>query len=410
MSGNYTKIQDNLNKDNNQSIINVNSQNKSLLSMNSRLESLDMLRGFCIFIMILINISCYFPSNYMILIESEWNGLSPADTISPFFLFIMGYASNLSHSKKYSKKKILFKGLIRFILFSLIGASLNFIQNQNLSNLRFPSVMFRLGLCSLITSIFSIMDIYVHLLFILSFMTAYTYLVYLFQVPFCEVGSLSPDCFAGGYIDSLVFTKSHMILPLDPEGLLSTLTAQYTVFSGYLLAYNYNSIMINCKHAALADILKFKIFYKWSLILIANIILCSISIFLVNIPLNKKMYSISFTFSVTTICIQIFTILFSMIDLEKNQFSKFIKNYILSAFTILGKNSLIIYIGHNSLLLGIEKIKFDVNSNLWTWAFNILNKIIPEGKLVSLIISIIYSLVWFILAFILYKFKFILKI
>jgi predicted acyltransferase len=420
MSGNYTKILDNFNSTKtpqtgvgnqvNQMNLPVKSEDNLQQISHSRLESLDMFRGIAIFVMILINTCSYFPTNYFALIESQWDGFSLADCISPAFLFIMGYALNISHSKIHSKPKIVLKGITRLIIFTLIGVCLNYIQTRNFSFLRIPSVLFRLGLCSFFVSIFSICDIYLHLLFIVFFIASYTYLVYLLKVPFCEVGTLSQECFTGAYLDSLVFSKNHMILPVDPEGLVSTLTAQYTVFSGYFLAYNYNSIIVN--HSVLADLLKYKIFYKWTLKLIANIILATISIRVSNTgsPINKKMYSISFTFSVTAICILIFTIFFSLIDLKKNKYREFLKNYFFSPLSYLGKNSLVIYIGHILVLVGIGEIKFEDNTNFWTWAFNTLNKYITEGKLVSLTLSFLHTVIWMILAIILFKCKLFIKI
>ncbi len=76
--GDYIKIADNKN--------NTTSQNNKF----NRLLSLDLFRGISIFAMILVNTSAFFPDNFSPLIESEWNGTSPADCIFPSFLFIMG--------------------------------------------------------------------------------------------------------------------------------------------------------------------------------------------------------------------------------------------------------------------------------------------------------------------------------
>jgi predicted acyltransferase len=55
-----------------------------------RIESVDILRGFTIMAMILVNTPGDWGYVYSPLLHAKWNGLSPTDLIFPFFLFIVG--------------------------------------------------------------------------------------------------------------------------------------------------------------------------------------------------------------------------------------------------------------------------------------------------------------------------------
>ncbi len=46
--------------------------------------------------------------------------------------------------------------------------------------------------------------------------------------------NLDPYCNFAGYVDRAVFTLDHIMEKTDPEGLISTITASYTTYIGYL--------------------------------------------------------------------------------------------------------------------------------------------------------------------------------
>ncbi|MFA6794497.1 MAG: DUF5009 domain-containing protein, partial [Proteiniphilum sp.] len=59
-------------------------------SQNSRLLSLDILRGITIAGMIMVNNAGSGNYAYAPLRHAHWNGLTPTDLVFPFFMFIMG--------------------------------------------------------------------------------------------------------------------------------------------------------------------------------------------------------------------------------------------------------------------------------------------------------------------------------
>ena len=60
--------------------------------VNKRILALDILRGFTIAGMILVNNPGSWGHIYAPLRHAEWNGLTPTDLVFPFFLFAMGAA------------------------------------------------------------------------------------------------------------------------------------------------------------------------------------------------------------------------------------------------------------------------------------------------------------------------------
>lgn len=58
--------------------------------MAQRIESVDILRGFAIAAMILVNTPGTWGHVYSPLLHAHWYGLTPTDLIFPFFLFIVG--------------------------------------------------------------------------------------------------------------------------------------------------------------------------------------------------------------------------------------------------------------------------------------------------------------------------------
>ena len=78
---------------------------------NKRLLSIDILRGFTIIFMIIVNDPGSWSHVYSPLLHANWNGITPTDYIFPTFLFIVGVSIVLSLSEKVEtqiyKKSIL---------------------------------------------------------------------------------------------------------------------------------------------------------------------------------------------------------------------------------------------------------------------------------------------------------------
>ena len=98
-----------------------------------RIESVDVLRGFVIAAMILVNTPGTWSAVYPPLLHATWHGLTPTDLIFPFFLFIVGisiyFAYKRSENSKITYKKIAIRSLKAFwigVVFEFISTLYSF--------------------------------------------------------------------------------------------------------------------------------------------------------------------------------------------------------------------------------------------------------------------------------------------
>jgi len=111
----------------------------------SRVNSLDAVRGLAIAIMIFVNygggmhyvpfasspmpcpelLSFSPPGGYWFFSHSAWNGITVADLVFPWFIWIMGTSMAISFTsvekKKFSKRRVLYKIIRRTLI--LAGSS-----------------------------------------------------------------------------------------------------------------------------------------------------------------------------------------------------------------------------------------------------------------------------------------------
>ena len=113
---------------------------KKMETTNKRLLSIDILRGFTIIFMIIVNDPGSWSHVYSPLLHAKWNGITPTDYIFPTFLFIVGVSIVLSLSEKVenkvSKKTILKKIFWRSLKIYLVGLFLWLWPNFDFENIR----------------------------------------------------------------------------------------------------------------------------------------------------------------------------------------------------------------------------------------------------------------------------------
>lgn len=133
-----------------------------------RLLSLDILRGMTVAGMILVNNPGSWAHIYAPLRHAAWNGCTPTDLVFPFFVFCMGVAMYISHSKSQfefnwsTARKIIVRGLLIILIgwaLSWYGMALRqFIKGSDfvtamwtypVANIRYLGVFPRLGLVSM---------------------------------------------------------------------------------------------------------------------------------------------------------------------------------------------------------------------------------------------------------------------
>lgn len=242
-----------------------------------RIESLDIMRGITIIGMIVVN-NAGDALPWQSFHHSAWNGLTPCDLVFPFFLFIVGITSYLSHGS-------LLKILKRTALILLIGWALNWLNaginghGWGLSSLRLTGVLPRIAICYALTALTGLYVKHSRIAWIsAALLIAYGVLL--------SIGNgYSPDSSnILARIDQAVLGKEHLYTKhaIDPEGLASSIGAIAHCLIGFCLGKYF------CDRSQSREALT-KTFVCGSLLLIAGYLLVELW------PLNKRIWSPSYT-------------------------------------------------------------------------------------------------------------------
>lgn len=201
----------------------------------NRIDAIDAFRGLAIAGMILVNTPGSWAHVHPLLQHAEWNGISGADLVFPFFLFISGTAMFFSLRKHGAglSSRFLKKMLVRVAVIFAAGVFLNaFPFRQSISDIRIMGVLQRIALA---WGIASILCMYLRRrdLIIISVCILIAYWIIL-----SSTGDFSLWNNAVRAVDLRVLGEGHLWtgrgIPFDPEGLLSTVPAAVTVITGYL--------------------------------------------------------------------------------------------------------------------------------------------------------------------------------
>ena len=368
---------------------------------NKRLLSLDVLRGITIIFMIIVNDPGSWDHVYAPLLHAEWNGITPTDYIFPTFLFVLGTSIVLSINKQREKgidnNKILRKVLWRSAKIYLVGLFLwvwgKFFHQFSITfdEIRWVGVLQRISIVFLICSIIYMYtslktQIYICLL------TLVGYLIVMCYVPIPGIGlpDLSvPEKNWAHYIDSLFLPGVMWQKTWDPEGILSTLPSIVTGIFGMFVGYIITK----------ASELKEKIIY---LFLLGFCLLLAGDISSYVFPLNKNLWSTSYTLLVGGISSLALAFFVYFIDLNNNgRYFKFAK--------VFGVNSIFSYV-----LAGMLTVLF-YNDSLWGFKFNDLfvkniSSLGISKKLPSFIYALLYVLIIWIPTNYLYRKKIYIKL
>ncbi|XP_067011142.2 heparan-alpha-glucosaminide N-acetyltransferase [Anabrus simplex] len=349
----------------------------------TRVASLDTFRGIAIASMIFVN---YGGGHYYFFKHSVWNGLTVADLVFPWFLWIMGASLVISLRSQLRstlrRRQLFLKVLQRSVILIALGLILNSMgggQRLDLSSMRLPGVLQRIGVSYLIVGtietmlikpqgsfqigrllvVQDVLDSWLQWLVIIILTTVHISLTFLMPVPNCPKGYLGPgglhysltegdkytNCTGGaaGYIDRLVFGEKHIYQhptfkevyhtsqPYDPEGLLGTLSSVLLVYLGVQAG----RVML-CYHYTFSRVARWTM---WAAITgIAAGILCNFSKDEGWIPVNKNLWSLSYVLAMGSISLLMQSFLYLVID-DRNWWSG-------APFHYAGMNSLLLYVGH----------------------------------------------------------------
>ncbi|XP_069190488.1 heparan-alpha-glucosaminide N-acetyltransferase isoform X2 [Procambarus clarkii] len=385
-----------------------------------RLQSLDTFRGLAIVIMVFVN---YGGGRYYFFQHAHWNGLTVADLVFPWFMWIMGVSmifSVRSQLQRTTKRYLMvFRILKRCAILFILGLIINSDNNQNyMPTLRIMGVLQRFAICYGITALmevylmnpqespeyvwyWKIRDIIrsgVQWVITILLVGVHTAITFGLHIPGCPTGYLGPgglhdggvhgNCTGGAaaYVDVSVLGEAHIYshptcktiynndAPYDPEGILGALMAVLTVQFGAAAG---RIIITYQGHGP-----RIKRWLVWAVVcgLLAGF-LCDWRKEGGPIPVNKNLWSLSFV--LTTACFAFFLLSLLYLFIDKWQW------WSGNPFKYPGMNSILIYVGH------------EIFGGLFPWSWR------PVGETHTnyLIMNLWGTSTWVIIAYLCHKRK-----
>lgn len=146
--------------------------------------------------------------------------------------------------------------------------------------------------------------------------------------------NLDPYCNFAGYVDRAIFTEAHIMEKTDPEGVISTLTSIFTTYVGYCFG-----LMLMKLKATPERLVRY-----W--LLIAFICLLPVYPCSLLMPLNKRLYTITFLFLVlacTATALSFFLLVVDILPQKHPQTARGVAIFT-RPLTWLGMNPLAIFV------------------------------------------------------------------
>ena len=207
-----------------------------------RLLSLDVFRGITVAGMLLVNNPGTWSAIYDPLEHAAWHGWTPTDLIFPFFLFIVGVAMTYSFPGQLARGdgagRVFARAAKRSAVLFGLGLLLTAFPyyNLDLSNLRIPGVLQRIGLAFFLASaVVLFLKPRAQAAAAAALLLGYWAAMTLVPVPGYGAGDLSKEGNLAAYVDRSILGTNHLWAAAktwDPEGLMSTLPAVATVLLG----------------------------------------------------------------------------------------------------------------------------------------------------------------------------------
>jgi predicted acyltransferase len=201
-----------------------------------RLVPLDAFRGLTIAGMVLVNNPGTWAAVHAPLRHAAWHGLTPADVVFPFFLFIVGLAIPLSLDGR-SPLGAFVRVLRRAVVIFALGLVLNAVPAFDWATLRIPGVLQRIAVCYLLAAgLYLVTGWRTQSVVAATLLLGYWGAMTLIAVPGHGAGDLGPEGNLGAWVDRAVLGPHiwRVSRVYDPEGILSTVPALATVLVGVL--------------------------------------------------------------------------------------------------------------------------------------------------------------------------------
>jgi heparan-alpha-glucosaminide N-acetyltransferase len=348
----------------------------------NRIESLDIFRGLTLAGMIFVN---YGGAGYAILEHKAWDGITLADFVFPFFIFSMGASVAITTRSMVRRQEafrsISWKIFKRALILALMGICLNskwvnYNQSDGLRRLRLTGVLQRFSISYLVVAftyaialtisgwiraqslsnvpyLRRLVGVSFELLTAINCGAVYVYLTFYFDFdPNCPTGYIGPggqtdggqhaNCTGGSaaWIDRLLLSADHMYNDHEVKEIFKT---QVSHDPEGILGYS-TSILLTLIGLQCGKILISHGTHKQKIVSISlwAIVMLLASSLIVIVPINKRLWSITFVTVTALAAFVTIMLLYILVDIYSIKRPIFLR--LLSS---AGKNSIFLYIGHS---------------------------------------------------------------
>ena len=365
-----------------------------MLNQPNRLISLDVLRGFTIAAMIMVNFPGSEEHVYFTLRHSIWNALSFTDNVAPFFLFVIGVSIVLAYSKKINDatpKKGLYKKIIsRSLKIFAVGMFLNLMPDFDFANIRWTGTLHRIAIVFLFCALLYLHTNWKQQVWIAAILLVAYWLV-LTCIPTPGVGKvmLEPGVNIVAWVDNQLLPGKMWQGTWDPESILTNIPSIVTgitgMLAGRLMISNFTPHEKVC-YMMTAGVFSAIAGYFWGL----------------GFPVNENLWTSSFVLVTSGFAALLFGALYFLVDILG--YAKGTKPGI-----IFGANAITVYLLADVFALLFYRAKFgglSLNES-------VTRKLISIGlqpELASLLYALFFVTVNFIPAYLLYRKKIFIKL
>jgi predicted acyltransferase len=366
--------------------------------VNGRVLSLDAFRGFAIAAMLLVNNPGDWGQVYAPLLHAPWHGWTFTDWVFPFFVFISGMAMTISLARRAQagtdKPALLLATWRRAALIIGIGLLLNLIPSFDVTTMRIPGVLQRLGLCTLLAApIVLWCGARGVVLWAVGLMTVYAAVQLCVPVPDADgvvhTGALAPGKDVGAWLDRQLM-DGHLwrqAKTWDPEGLLSTLPAVASqllgVLAGYVLASSRQPAekAMTWMLAGLAALWLGQVLDAWLM------------------PINKSLWTPSFVFAMAGWALIVFASLYWLLDAQPQPLSRERWARRLQPLVVFGMNALFLFALSGLLAKLLYTLKLADGRSLGRHLYQPLLDLDIGAKNASLLhalgfVAVMYAVAW----------------
>jgi predicted acyltransferase len=331
------------------------------------------------------------PRSYGQLEHSAWNGWTMTDTVFPSFLWIVGVAITLSLGKRLqagvAASSLVPQILKRATILYLLGFCLYLAPQFDLSHSRFLGVLQRIAICYLVASLLYLFTGFrTQIAVIAGLFIVYTALMMYAPVPGYGHGNLTVAGNFAHYVDHLVLGAHNyaQTKDWDPEGIISTLPAIATALLGIMAGY-----VLRWKSSLTNRI-------GWMLV-IGALLICGAELWSVWMPINKKLWSCSFTLLMAGLDFMVLAVSLWFVD-EKG-YKKVVKPLL-----IVGMNSIAVYLASEVFSEILDNIHpGGGDASVHDLVYNRVFAPIGSVENASLLWALSFTLLMYLWAYFLYK-------